>query len=243
MDGRLARVWYLPEGWNKVSAARPVEEYSENPALFQIATSWPDNRNDNWEQIKKTCPCIYLVRSPLTFGHSQLIIPSAGDCEQDLFRLASEIIYDVISVFTKSFGDKEKKPLHEDEAFKPLAENTHTYGLYKKTLVLRASAQENSSEEYKVHLVPYFESHELLCKKRFQSLHIVRPEETGGLLAWLGERENDADRWEVDSSPVKPQLDQIANENLRMIDLAKKLRKLWQRIRKRSNKPNAGDSL
>lgn len=240
MDGRLARLWYLPKEWNDTSAAMQVGKYLNDPALLEIATSWPDQK-DSWERISKTCPCIYLPRSPLTFGHSQLIIPHPGDCEQDLFRLASKIIYNVISTFSVVFGDKANKPLHEDDTYKPLAENTYTHGSYRKTLVLRASAQENSREEYKVHLVPFFESHDSLCKKRFQSLHIVKPDQTGGLLDWIGARERDVDRWEVDASPVKPQLDQIANEKLRMIDLAKKFRKHWPGLKKKPNKPDAGE--
>ena len=241
MDGRLARLWYLPKGWNEVATARPVGKYFKDPALLQIATTWPDQK-DSWEHISTTCPCIYLPRSPLTFGHSQLIIPHPGDCEQDLFRLSSEIIYNVISTFKRVFVDM-KKPIHEEEIFKPLAENTHTLGHYKRTLILRVSAQEKSEKEYKVHLVPYFESHDSLCKKRFESLHIVTGGETGGLLGWLGERENDLDHWEADSTPVRPQLDQIANEHLKMIELAEELRKFWLPVTKMSNKANAGDSL
>jgi hypothetical protein len=94
-------------------------------------------------------------------------------------------------------------------------------------LVLRSSAQEIVDKEYKVHLVPYFESHAELCKKRFQSLHTVPNDQTGGLLGWLGGREDDVDRWEVDPNPTKPILDQIANEHLKMTVLAQELRKLW----------------
>jgi hypothetical protein len=232
MDGRIARLWYLPEGWRKLSAPKSVAEYLNNPVTLQNTASWPDAKKDKWEQIKRS-PCIFLSRSPLTFGHSQLLIPSLGDCEQDLFRLAAEIVYNVISTFTTVFGNL--KLLHEKEIFKPLAKNTLTRGSYNKTLVLRTSAQESNGKEYKVHLVPYFQSHAELCRKRFHSLHAVTPEQVGGLLGWLGEREDDVDKWEVDPNPTKPMLDLIANEHLRMADLAQELREIWPRAKKMSN--------
>jgi len=222
MDGRIPRLWYLPKGWETVSELRPVTDYFKSSKLLQKATSWPDDCD--WEKIEKS-PYIFLSRSPFTFGHSQLVVPSPGDCEHSLFRLASKIIYCVISTFRSAFADQK---LHESQAFVSLTEKTLTYGPYKKTLVLRASADEDSKKRYKVHLVPYFASHASLCKKRFQSLHAVKPDDDypGGLLGWLGEREDDVDRWEANSTHKK-NLDRIANENLRMPDLAQKLRELW----------------
>ena len=235
MNGRISRLWYLPKEWDKISTAKPVAEYLGKPEPLQIATSWPDDQTHNWEQIEKTCPTICLSRSPLTFGHSQLIIPSPSDTEQDLFHLASKIIYNVILTFTSAFGNTSNKPLHEDNAFEALAESTHTYGSYNKTLVIRASANEKSDpRQYKVHLIPYFTSHELLCRKRFQSVHTVKDDRTGGLIGWLGERETIADKWEVCPSPIKPLLDVVANNYFGMINLAAKLRAIW---------PGAGDQL
>ena len=222
MDARIPRLWYLPKGWEK--PPKDVAKYFKKSALQKV-TAWPDVRN--WRQIEKS-PKIFLSRSPLTFGHSQLVVPSQDDCnEEDLFQLASKIIYCAIATFRNAFADQR---LHEEEDFKSLAEKTLTYGSYRKTLVLRASAQEKSekiSKEYKVHLVPYFASHASLCKKRFLSLHAVKPEDddTGGLLGWLGEREDDVDRWEADKTH-REKLDRIAHKDLRMPDLAKKLRKL-----------------
>jgi hypothetical protein len=231
MDGRIARLWYLPEGWRNLSEPRKVADYLENPEVLKNTALWPDAKEDAWELIKNS-PCVFFSRSPLTFGHSQLLIPSHGDCEPDLFRLASEIIYNVISTFSTIFGSP--KLLHERRIFKPLAENTVTGGPYNKTLVLRASAQETNAE-YKIHLVPYFESHVELCRKRFHSLHAVTPERTGGLLGWLGEREDDVDKWEVDPNLTQPMLDSIANEHLRMADLAQEFRDTWPGVRKMSN--------
>jgi hypothetical protein len=229
MDGRIAGLWYLPEGWGKLSAPKSVAEYLRHPAALLNTASWPDAKKDKWEQIKKS-PYIFFSRSPLTLGHSQLVIPSLGDCEQDLFRLASEIICGAISTFNTVFGNP--KLLHEKDVFKPLAENTLTRGSYEKTLVLRASAQETIGKEYKVHLVPFFASHSELCKERFQSLHAAIPEQVGGLLGWLGTREDDVDKWEVDQNPTKPMLDVIANEYLRMADLAQEFREIWARMKK-----------
>lgn len=222
MDGRIPRLWYLPEGWEAVSAPRPVADYFKSSVLLPNATSWPDVCG--WEEIERS-PHIFLSRSPLTFGHSQLVVPSPGDCEEDLFRLASQIIYCAISTFRDALADQK---LHESEAFSALTEKTTTYGPYIKTLVLRGSADEKTKRAYKAHLVPYFASHASLCKKRYQYIHTVKPgcDDTGGLLGWLGEREDDVDRWEADSTHKK-KLDQIANEHLGMTDLAQKLRELW----------------
>ena len=51
----------------------------------------------------------------------------------------------------------------------------------------------------------------------------------GGLLGWLGERENDVDEWEV-GSPWKYKLDEIANKDLEVEELAKHFRSLWLQI-------------
>ena len=223
MDGRVDRLWYLPTGWQE---PRSVQDYLRAPSSLKNSTSLPDSREqtDLWDTIRKS-PCIFLSRSPLTFGHSQLLIPYDGDSEQDLFRLASEIICKAISALSAMFsGDK---PPHQEEIFEPLAKMTLTGGHYVKTLVLRASANE-SSNEYKVHLVPYFKSHKELCRKRFHSLHAVAPDKEGGLLGWLGEREDVVDNWEVDPSPVQSALDHIANEHLKMSELAKRLHVSWR---------------
>lgn len=227
MDGRIPRLWYLTKEWLTLSEVPSVEVYYDDPKRLEIQNvkGWPDIRKHYWSQIEKA-PHIFVSRSPLTFCHSQLVVPASKNDEEDLFRVASKIIYTAISVFKNAF-DSQVKPLHEKDAFKPLAEYTHTYGPYIKTLVLRASASEKTNKQYKVHLVPYFKSHASSCKSRFQSLHRVKPEETGGLLAWLGEREDEADKWEADPTPVKPLLDQIANDHMKMADLAQELRRLW----------------
>jgi hypothetical protein len=226
MDGRVDRLWYLPRGWRDISKPRNVQDYLGGRSSLENSTLWPDSREqpDPWKTIRNS-PCIFLSRSPLTFGHSQLLIPYDGDSEQDLFRLASEIICKAISTFSAMFSDD--KPPHQEEIFEPLAKMTLTGGHYVRTLVLRASANE-SSNEYKVHLVPYFKSHKELCRKRFHSLHTVTPDKEGGLLGWIGEREDIVDKWEVDPNPVQSTLDHIANEHLKMSELAKRLHVSWR---------------
>jgi hypothetical protein len=72
----------------------------------------------------------------------------------------------------------------------PLAQYTVTLGQYVKTLVLKASANENQ-EEYKVHLVPCFSSHIEAANNLYQE-RFEKPE--GGLLFWIGQCEDRVDR-------------------------------------------------
>lgn len=215
-DERFPRLWYLPNG--ELISPRANDAENVNKSALRRVTTWPNVQAWNENEFGKS-PCIFLSRSPLTFGHSQLVVPLKHDCDEEhLFQLASIIISCAIATFRKAFADQR---LHEKEDFKSLAEKTLTYGSYEKTLVLRASAQEKCEKspikyEYKVHLVPYFASHASLCKNRYRSLHASKPgdDETGGLLGWLGEREDDVDRWEADNTH-KTNLDSIANGVLR----------------------------
>lgn len=75
--------------------------------------------------------------------------------------------------------------------------------------------------------MPYFKSHESDCTKRFKALHPCSQSERGGLLGWLGERENEVDIWEVDRTYWKDKLDSIANYDLKMCKLAKRLHEIW----------------
>lgn len=219
MDGRIPRLWYLTKGWQTLSKVRSARVYLKKPDLLRNATIWPDIKETCWRQIEKA-PHIFLSRSPITFGHSQLVVPSSRENEEYLFLVASEFIYGAIYAFNNAFKTNR---LHEKAAFRRLAEYTHTHGSYVKTLVLRASAAEKANQHYKVHLVPYFTSHASCCKSRFHSLHMVKTKETGGLLGWLGKREDEVDRRETDGT-VRPLLDQIANDQMRMAELCRELR-------------------
>lgn len=173
-------------------------------------------------------PHIILVNAPLTFGHSQLVVPAhPGETpvsERKLFRLAADLIENALAVFTKTLG---KRQLHSSASFKKLAEDTYSYGKHIKTLILRTSADDNPGTEIKFHLVPYFESHQVACRKRFHSLHRAPPEQKGGMIGWLGERETEVDNWLVDGFPGPITLDQIGREVWKLPELAKQLKQAW----------------
>lgn len=230
---RDSRVWYLPKEWAKIQEQDKTNKdkgWSELLENWKSVDSWEDVIEAGWDEIKKF-PHILLSRSPLTFGHSQLVIPAPfgrEQAEEKFFEWGSEIIKRAIVVFRKVFREKE---IHKEPEFSNLSEMTFTYGKYIKTLILKSSANENVSEKYKIHLVPYFESHDKECQKRFHARHRVLPNKKGGLLGWLGEREDEVDKWEVDYSPCKDRLDVIANCDLNMLELAKRLQREIQKIR------------
>lgn len=221
-DGRIPRLWYLPNIWEKATDKNFEDKLKKGD--FKNTTHWNEVSRAKWNKIKKS-PYILLVRAPLTFGHSQLVIPSPNGTKQDekhFFCLASKIIERAIIAFKEAL---KVQVIHEDENFRSLAVITKTKGKYIKTLILRASASENVCEEYKIHLVPYFKSHEDECVKRYRSLHGIKSEDKGGLLGWLGERETDVDKL-LELGPLKEKLDNFANKDLKMAEIAKTLRNL-----------------
>src|SRR3989338_7790588 len=128
---------------------------------------------------------IFLVYAPLTFGHSQLCMTFEKDTEEShQFHEAARLIERAVRVFRTQLDQ-----LSGDLTFRALADLTLTHGSYVKTLILRTSASEKL-DEYKVHLVPYFSSHARRCQKLWTSVHNVPGDEEGGLIKWLGEREN-----------------------------------------------------
>ena len=168
---------------------------------------------------------IFLVHTPLTFGHSQLIFSVHRQRlkEAARFEKVAKIIKSSISAFQQVLGSE--KVHRKNSEFKTLAEITRTKGKYIKTLILRTSADEKRTE-YKIHLVPYFESHASNCKSRYKALHFIKrrrnsaTDKTGGLLAWLGERETEVDRWLKDPHPWAKILDQKALKDWKMDKLA-----------------------
>jgi hypothetical protein len=159
----------------------------------------PDNRSKaSWINCYPQKPCVYLVRAPLTFGHSQLLVPRNGFGEAESFKVAADFIARGIGTFERAFGSKKVRTTR----WRTLAEYTLTDGKYLKTIVLRVSADEDKTM-MKFHLVPYFESHARLCLDRFHrrtrfqtkkpgaadpsKLSDLRP---GGLIGWLGDRED-----------------------------------------------------
>jgi len=107
--------------------------------------------------------------------------------------------------------------------FEQLSRVTQSGGQLIKVLVLRSSASEKPDEELKIHLVPYFESHHWACQLRFAERHRLLPgDKLGGLLGWIGEREDRVDTWEVDYTNEAKRNDWVA-EKLRLDELGAKL--------------------
>ena len=167
---------------------------------------------------------LFLVRAPLTFGHSQLIMkypPRTRPKESARFHHAADFIERALSSFRQVLTPKTLRE------FKKLAELTLTDGTYIKTLILRASADEKNSI-YKVHLVPYFKSHERACQKRYTAIHCVDPKEKGGLLGWVGSRETIVDSWQIKTdNPFEGNLDKIASNDWKLPRLATLLIQAW----------------
>jgi len=170
---------------------------------------------------------LFLFRVPFTFGHSELVIKfRSRNChrESDRFHYAACLIERAIVVFNQVLIPSIIKK------FKPYAKITFTKGKYIKTLILRVSADEKSNV-YKVHLIPYFESHAEACQKRFTSIHSVSPKEKGGLIGWLGERDNIIDSWQIiDDNPFGCGVDDIVCHHWNLPDLAEILSKEWEKI-------------
>jgi len=124
----------------------------------------------------------FLVDAPHTFGHSQLVVRIRSDKEDESFSKAAPHIAACIRKFRTSLPDPGGRN------WKSLAHYTRSSGSYKKTLVLRVSANEERNT-YKIHLVPYFKSHLDATNKLYQVTHDKEPKDKGGLLHWLGQRE------------------------------------------------------
>lgn len=134
---------------------------------------------------------VFLVDKPITFGHSQLRVATAPtQHEETSFATAAIHVVKCIRILRQ----KLSKVSFED--WRALADYTETSGRYMKTLVLKASAQD-SPDEYKIHLVPYFDSHLEATKTLYWSGKEPPPRHAellpGGLLHWVGQREWIAD--------------------------------------------------
>lgn len=246
-DKRIPRLWYVPRMRRDVDHFRTLKKLQGHleKEKWVNTSDWNQIEDKDWREIVKA-PYIFLSRAPLTFGHSQLVIRSPqgnNQNEEDFFCLASKIIEKAIVVFKKAFIEQR---MHEEKIFNELAKLTFTKGNYIKTLILRSSANEDNCREYKIHLVPYFESHEISCQKHYTAIHSVKADVEGGLLGWLGQRETLVDTWQNErDNPFNDKLyditndnqkeaswqngravtlDDIANKKLKMIEMAKKLR-------------------
>ena len=152
-----------------------------------MGSSHPDTRNERtWYKLcdNDSHIRVILVEAPLTFGHSQLIITTRKNIKEDIkFEMASFAIGRCLPIIKKCIPAAVK-----DDTWKELREYTATKGRYIKTLILRASADENE-DQYKVHLAPYFNSNLKSTKILFQEGRNLENDPKGGLLRWLGERE------------------------------------------------------
>lgn len=193
--------------------------------IYLLDRVWRKQKSvrNTWAEVSKF-PHIFLTNAPLTFGHSQLVVPAPPGAdsvnESTLFREAANLIEGVLHLFKNAFGEKK---LHARAPFQKLAEDTYSYGKYIKTLILRTSADDDPDIKIKFHLVPYFESNQEACHKRFHSLHTAPPNQKGGMIGWLGERETQLDNWLVDGVPGPLTLDQIGREVWKLPELAKRL--------------------
>jgi len=206
MDSRIPRTWFLCNGWSS--------EFIDVRERYRAL-------QESRPQETLTCHInarIFLVDAPLTLAHSQLAIkfseitrPNEPTC----FQIAAQIIRKALFTFNQVLNS------NTIDHFRELAKFTCTKENYIKTLVLRASAQEDSGD-YKIHLVPYFESHAKACQKRFIDIH--GDNKTGGLLGWLGVRETKVDSWKKRN---KKNLNDIVTNVWRLPELAEILAKAW----------------
>jgi hypothetical protein len=232
-DNQSCRVWAFPKDeWKQIKSSLAKNK------MIPDSKKW---QNEKWENVagkdykadvKEKVPHIYLTRAPLTFGQSQLVIPFPSFKnekevipESYFFQIASLMIIGAYKAFEKVF--KKKNPIHEWPMFKRLAESTYSYGEYIKTLVIRASADEEVGRQYKIHLAPYFQSHAAECLKRYRSLHKVCPSDRGGLIGWLGNKETEVEKWEVEWRWPEFSLDDVARDIWRLPDLAQQLSRVW----------------
>ena len=156
----------------------------------------------------------FLVDAPLTFGHTQLVLRVVCRAEERLFsRSAPHIVECVRRLRTLLPGRLEN--------WEHLATYTKTEGAYKKTLLLRVSADEQG-DMYKIHLVPYFESHLKSTCRLYQETLGFSDGGIGGLLHWLGKTEVRRDR---DMKPTREDSTvKTRVASLRLQDLARAMR-------------------
>jgi hypothetical protein len=224
-DDRSCRTWFLPKGgWKQIKTVL------ENKTNLETE-NWKDICNKDYvKEIENKVPHIFLSRSPLTFGHSQLVIPAIPGKifeEANFYEIASIILVRALQTYETVFSNKDS-PIHEEVTFSRLSESTYSYGNYVKTLLLRVSAVENAGEQYKVHLVPFLKSHQSECLKRFRAQHrTARPDKKGGLIGWLGDRETEVDKWEQGWPWPNVSHDDIANKVWNLPKLSNKLNKIW----------------
>lgn len=156
----------------------------------------------------------FLVDAPITLGHSQLKVKTGEtQQEEDSFEVAAGHVVKCIRTLRTTLS-----ALRLDN-WAALARYTNTSGNYVKTLVLKVSANEPKGE-YKIHLVPYFDSHLQTTTRLHCAMQELDSDRPGGLLHWVGQRERVVDydmRYTRDDEAVKRRitsfnLPQLASE-------------------------------
>lgn len=156
-----------------------------------MGSTHPDTRKERtWYELcdNDIQVTVMIVEAPLTFGHSQLILKTHKDIDEDVkFETASFVIKKCLPIIRRYI------PIAvENDSWKKLRDYADTKGCYIKTLILKASAAEDKNQ-YKVHLAPYFDSHLCSTTLLFHRDRDVDKNCKGGLLRWLGEREKRLD--------------------------------------------------
>lgn len=186
------------------------------------------NEDDNYTKLKNMVEdriwydskeaFAFLVDAPMTFGHSQLVTKVDGELqEKDRFSKAAKHIAECIGILETTLNNIKL------DKWEALAKYTKTADDYKKTLIVRASAEEKP-EVYKAHLVPYFSSHHEDTINQFNEDHdFLGSKKVGGLVSWLGKRERVIDNViEIlgrDNGDVKKRID-----SFKLIELTEELK-------------------
>jgi hypothetical protein len=124
---------------------------------FSTESGPPEERYDEVQKLlsQDTQSCrilsyVFLVRAPLTFGHSQLVtkVFDAGQHhEADLFEMVVPMIKGAISVFENVL---ESSRFHERPEFRKLAELTRTH---KRPSIVNRACTENHTPNKALHRI------------------------------------------------------------------------------------------
>ena len=181
-----------------------------------------------WYEDEEAGCFAFLVREPITFGHSQLRmrIDSQSQREGAAFQLTARHVENTINTFEEALGKIELGGWFN------LCVETKTSGNYLKTLILRVSADE-APGEYKIHLLPFFESNLIETTNDFcRSTSAAKPYQRGGLIHWLGKRELSLYKESYERGTKEGFSAKEKSWNLE--GLAQKLKASWEAMNQRS---------
>lgn len=90
-DDRSRRVWYLSKGgWEHIKTILDKKGNLQNE-------KWENIANKHYADIEENIPHVFLPRSPLTFGHSQLVIPFPS-CHSNDKNISEAIFFEIASI-------------------------------------------------------------------------------------------------------------------------------------------------